>query len=70
MGAETLLQRFIAGLFDHRREILHDLLLGVIDILELMNEEIVDGLNVFGKEAHFHAPWVIVARSIRDAIAT
>jgi hypothetical protein len=35
-----------------------------------MNEEIVDGLNVFGKEAHFHAPWVIVARSIRDAIAT
>ena len=39
-------------LLDHGRESADDAFFGVIDVLELMDEQIVHSLDVFGEQAH------------------
>jgi hypothetical protein len=34
------------------------LLFGVIDVLQLMHEQVIHGLDVFGEESHGHIPIV------------
>jgi hypothetical protein len=43
---ERLLQLRVAGLFDHLRQRLRDLLLGVVDILQGVDEQIIQRLDV------------------------
>src|SRR6266849_10724724 len=52
MGQKTLLELLVGCLFRHFRKRLHQLLLGIIDVLQLMHEQVVHGLDVFGKESH------------------
>jgi len=43
---EILLQLIVARLVGHFRQRAHELHLGVVDVLELMREQIVHGLDV------------------------
>ena len=49
---ETALQGRIGRFRDHVRQVLRDLLLGIINVLQRMHEEIVQRFYVFGKKAH------------------
>ena len=49
---EGLLELGVTDLLDHLRQRLGDLLLGVIDVLQGMDEEIVQGLDRLGKQTH------------------
>jgi hypothetical protein len=52
MRQKTLLELLVGGLFRHFRQRLHELLFGIIDILQLVHEQVVHGFDVFGKESH------------------
>jgi hypothetical protein len=52
MRFESLLQLRIGGLCDHLRQSGRDFLLGVIDVLQLMDEKIVKRCNIFREETH------------------
>jgi hypothetical protein len=52
MRLKRLFELRIVRLFDHFRECLHDLLLGVIDVAQHVHEQAIHRLDVFGKEAH------------------
>ena len=47
MVLQTLRQVAVGGLLDHLRQRLGDLLLGVIDILQAMQQQVVHRLDVF-----------------------
>jgi hypothetical protein len=53
MGQKALLELLVRCLVGHFRKRFYELLLGIVDVLELMQEQIVHGLNVFGKESHW-----------------
>jgi hypothetical protein len=53
MRLEAVLEAGIACFLDHVGQILRDLLLGVIDILQRMHEEVVQRFNVLGEKAHY-----------------
>jgi hypothetical protein len=57
MMLQTRLEIAIAGLADHVRQRFENLLLGVIDILKLMDVKIVHGFDVSGEQAHKAAPF-------------
>ena len=57
MGQKTLFQLPVGGLVGHFRQGLHKLLLGIIDVLQLMHEQVVHGLDVFGEESHRKGPF-------------
>ena len=59
MGLEALLELRVGRLLDHLRQRFHDLLLGVVDVLQLMHEQVVHGLDVFGKQSHCGHPCVL-----------
>jgi hypothetical protein len=71
MGEETLLELRVGGLFRHDRKRFHELLLGVVDVLQLMHEQVVHGFDVFAKQSHLcgppgvmeHAVWLPLARA-------
>jgi hypothetical protein len=52
MGLERLLQLRIRHLFHHLRQCLRDLLLGVVDILQGVDEEVIQRLDVLRQKAH------------------
>src|SRR5580704_7399923 len=52
MGQKALFELLVRRLAGHFRERLHQLFLGVIDVLQLMGEQVVHGLDVAGKESH------------------
>jgi 3-phenylpropionate/trans-cinnamate dioxygenase ferredoxin subunit len=60
---------------DHLGKRLQDLVLGIVDVLQRMHEQVIHGLDVFGEHAHRLAPSVAPAdpifpsRSRRDAWA-
>jgi hypothetical protein len=56
MSHKALLELLIRCLFGHFRQRLHELLLGIIDVLQLMQEQIVHGLDVFGEKSHWPGP--------------
>jgi hypothetical protein len=53
---KALLQLRIGRLICHFRQRLGELLLGVIDVLKLMHEQIVHGLDVFCEQSHRSDP--------------
>ena len=52
MGFETLRKIAICRLVDHLRQRLGDLLLGVIDILQTVQHQVVHCFDVFRKQSH------------------
>jgi hypothetical protein len=52
MRQKALFELLVAGLAGHFRKRLHELLLGVIDVLQLMHEQVVHGLDVFAEQSH------------------
>ena len=52
MRQEALLELLVGRLLGHLRQRLHELLLGIIDVLQLVHEQIVHGFDVFGKKSH------------------
>jgi hypothetical protein len=52
MRLEALLQFRIRRVRNHLRQSLGDLVLGVINVLDLMHEEIVERFDVAGEETH------------------
>jgi hypothetical protein len=59
MGKKALFKLLVGGLFGHFRQRFDELLLGVIDVLQLMHEQVVHGFDVFGKESHCADPFVL-----------
>jgi len=49
---ERLLELGRARLLDHLRQRLQDLVLGVVDVLQRVDEQVVHGLDVLGEHAH------------------
>jgi hypothetical protein len=62
MSQKSLLELRIGGLSGHFLQRLHKLLLGVIDVAQLMRGQVVHGLDVFGKESHWSS-FVLGTRS-------
>jgi hypothetical protein len=56
MTLEALFELRIAGFFDHVGQRFHDLILGVINILQGVYEQVVHIFDVFGEEAHCYCP--------------
>ena len=52
MVAEAGLQVEVARLVDHLRQSFHDLLFGIVDVAQLVDEEVVQRLDVLGKKCH------------------
>jgi hypothetical protein len=52
MGQKVLFKLLVGGFFRHLRQRLHELFLGVIDVLQLMYEQVVHRLDVFAEESH------------------
>jgi hypothetical protein len=48
----------VGGLFGHFWQCFHELLLGIVDILQLMYEQVVHGLDVIGEESHYGHPFI------------
>ena len=72
MGQKALLELLIRRLLGHFRKRLHELLLGVVDVLQLVHEQIVHGFDVFSEESHYSHPFWFrehssAARSSRHA---
>ena len=57
MGQETLLELLVCRLLGHFRKRFHKLLLGIIDVLQLIHEQVVHRLDVSGKESHCSHPF-------------
>src|SRR6476660_7907953 len=67
MGQKALLELLVCRLLGHFWKRLHKLLLGVINVLQLVHEQVVHGLDVSGKESHFSHPflfWEHTARAV------
>jgi hypothetical protein len=47
----------VGGLFDHLGQRFDDLLLGVIDVLKTMDQQIFHGFYVLGEESHSKPPF-------------
>jgi hypothetical protein len=58
MDQKALLELLVCRLLGHFWKRLHKLLLGVIDVLQLVHEQVVHGLDVSGKESHFSHPFL------------
>ena len=56
MLLEALPQLRIGALPDHLGQRLRDLLLGVVDVLQLMHEQVVHRLDVFAEQSHGTSP--------------
>ena len=54
----------------HLRQRLHELLLGIVDVLQLMHKQIIHGLDVFGEESHCSILFVSGTRSRVYVVAT
>jgi hypothetical protein len=57
MTLKTLLELWIARLFDHLGQCLQDLLFGIVDVTQGMHEKVVHILDVLREEAHDVSPW-------------
>ena len=58
MRLEALLQLRIACRLDHLGQRFHDLVLGVIDVLQGVQEEIIHRFDIFAKESMVVPMWV------------
>ena len=56
MGLKALLQLRISRLLDHLRQRFHDLLFGIVDVLQLVHEQVVHRLDVFREQSHRSDP--------------
>jgi hypothetical protein len=56
MIAQPLAQFAIGGLVDQTRERSHNLVLGIIDVLQAMEQQIIHRLDIFRKQAHVASP--------------
>ena len=56
MIAQAFGELAIGRLLDHGGERFHDLLLGVINVLKRMEEEILHRFDVLGEESHLSSP--------------
>jgi hypothetical protein len=56
MVFESLAQVPVGGLIDHFGQGFHDLIFGVVNILQAVQEKIVHRLDVFAEEAHHGSP--------------
>src|SRR4051812_14833951 len=52
MVLESFGEVAVGGLLDQLRQRFHDLILGVINVLEAMQKQIFHGLDVLGEKAH------------------
>ena len=68
MAQEPLLELLVGCLFRHFRKRLHKLVLGVIDVLQPMHEQVVHGFDVFGKESHCGSFFVEGTHSAAGAV--
>src|SRR6266704_1138725 len=57
MGQISLLELLVVGLLGHLWKRFHELLLGIVDVLQLVDEQIVHGFDVFGEESHRMFPF-------------
>jgi hypothetical protein len=57
VAQEALLELLVGGLVGHFRQRFHKLFLGVINVLQLVHEQVVHGLDVFGEESHRTDPF-------------
>ena len=57
VALEALLELRIGGLLDHVGQGFHDLVFGVVDVLQRVNEQIVHRLDVCGEQAHGVIPF-------------
>jgi hypothetical protein len=56
MGQKALFKLFVGRFFRHLRQRLHELFLGVINVLQLMYEQVVHSLDVLGEKSHRGRP--------------
>src|SRR5215475_681482 len=59
MRQKALFQLGIRGLVRHLRQRLHQLLLCIVDVLQLVREQVIHGLDVFGEQSHGCDPFVL-----------
>ena len=71
MGGESLAEFRCAGRLGHLGKRLHQLFLGIVNVLQLVHEQVVHRLDVFGKQSHWFNPgwgngrsWAILSRSV------
>ena len=48
----------VGGFFDHLGQRFNDLLLGVVDVLKTMKQQILHGFDVLREKSHFEAPFL------------
>jgi hypothetical protein len=56
MSQKALLEQLVGCLAGHFRKRLYELLFGIIDILQLVQEQVVHGLDVLSEESHWPGP--------------
>jgi hypothetical protein len=59
----------VGGLLDHLGERFDNLLLGVIDVLKAMKQQILHGFDVFGKKSHSSLLLAMMAMERRGLFA-
>jgi hypothetical protein len=59
MTLEAGLQCRVRRLLDHLRQVLNDLLFGVVDVAERVDEQVVHRLDVLGKKSHRIVPFML-----------
>src|ERR1700733_13713073 len=56
MGQKAILELLVGRLVGELRQRFHQLFLSIIDVLKLMDEEVVHGFDVAGKQSHRSDP--------------
>jgi hypothetical protein len=57
----------VGRLLDHVRQRFHDLIFGVVDVLQDVQEKVIHRFDVFGKQTHDALPNFIRNGVVRDA---
>jgi len=66
---QPLLQLRVSRLLDHLRQGLRDLVFGVIDILQSVDEEVVKCFDRLREQAHVSPPWTFAGSVDSDLIS-
>jgi hypothetical protein len=56
MGLKALLELKVICIRDHVGQRLHDLVLGVVDVLQGISEQVLECLDVFAEDTHVEVP--------------
>ena len=67
MVAQALGQIAVCRLVDQLGERFNDLVLGVVDVLQAVQKQVVHRFDVFAEEAHNCIPWEMISQQTADA---